>query len=51
MYEILSRSIPYKNFTNPMAIMHYISIEKGRPDLDLIDSNCPEMVIIKFLNF
>ncbi len=41
MWEIFSRETPYKNFSTPHAIMKYVTFDKGRPDLNLIQDGCP----------
>jgi mitogen-activated protein kinase kinase kinase 7 len=41
LWEIASRCPPYTNMKNPQALMKYITIENGRPDLTLIDNECP----------
>lgn len=45
LWEILSRKTPYKNLNSPMAILKYVAIDKKRPSLDLIDSECPKEII------
>ncbi len=40
MWEIAARKPPYLNMKNPQALMKYITVENGRPDIsDLTD--CP----------
>ena len=41
VWEICSRQTPYKRFNNPHAIMKYVTIDKGRPDLSQIEASCP----------
>ena len=48
MFEIISETIPYHNFTNLVAIIKFITLTKGRPDLTLIDKKCPELVKFNF---
>lgn len=36
LWEMSCRETPYKNFSNPHAIMKYVTLDKGRPDLGLI---------------
>ncbi len=44
MYEILTRETPYQNLKNPVAIMKFVTIEKGRPDLSKIPIGVPKQV-------
>jgi hypothetical protein len=44
LWEILTRQTPYQNLNTPVAIMRYVSLEKGRPDLSLIPFDCPKIV-------
>jgi hypothetical protein len=44
VWEILARSLPYENLTSPAAIMKFVSVEKGRPDLNCIPDDCPPEV-------
>ena len=44
-YEICSRTIPYKNITNPYSIMKSVVFEGLRPDLSVLPANCPKMVM------
>jgi len=41
LWEICSRETPYQNLKSPAAIMKYVTVEKGRPDLTKIPKNCP----------
>jgi hypothetical protein len=41
VWEICSRETPYRNFSTPHAIMKYVTIDKGRPDLNSIQDGCP----------
>lgn len=47
LWEVCSRETPYKSFTNPHAIMKYVTFDSGRPDLNLIQEGCP--IIVKNL--
>ena len=44
VWEICSRETPYKNLPNPHAIMKYVTIDKGRPDMNKIPKECPKLV-------
>jgi len=45
LYEIITRETPYQNIKNPAAIMRYVTLEKGRPDLSKIPPNCPKQLL------
>ncbi len=36
LWEILSRTTPYSNLHNPMAILKYVVMDKQRPNMDSI---------------
>lgn len=44
MWEICCRETPYRNLTSPHAIMKYVTIDKGRPDISKIPFDCPKLV-------
>jgi len=41
LWEILTRNTPYKSFTTPLQIMRYVTLEKGRPDMNIVPNDCP----------
>ena len=41
MWEICARETPYKNLSNPHAIMKYVTIDHGRPDKRKFQKDCP----------
>jgi hypothetical protein len=41
LWEIASRVPPYTNMKNPHSLMKYITLENGRPDMNLVDKECP----------
>ena len=41
MWEICARETPYKSFANPHAIMKFVTLDKGRPDIKLVEQGCP----------
>lgn len=41
LWEVCSRETPYKTFQTPHAIMKYVTFDRGRPDLNLIQEGCP----------
>jgi serine/threonine protein kinase len=41
LWEILSQTPPYTNLKNPQSLMKFITVENGRPDLNLITEDCP----------
>lgn len=44
LWEICTRDTPYKNLKNPHAIMKYVTIDQGRPQLSQIPKETPAMV-------
>lgn len=32
---------PYTDMKNPQSLMKYVTMENGRPDLKLVDKDCP----------
>jgi serine/threonine protein kinase len=45
MWEICARRTPYFELSNPMAIMKYVTIDKKRPNMTIIDANCPAKLL------
>ena len=45
MWEICARKTPYYELSNPMAIMKYVTIDKKRPNMTIIDVNCPPKLL------
>lgn len=45
LWEILSRTTPYGNLHNPMAILKHVVIDKMRPNLQSIPTECPAQLI------
>lgn len=37
----MSRQTPYKGMANPQALMKYVTLQNGRPDLNAISPDCP----------
>lgn len=42
MWEIMTRQTPYKNMESPQALMKFVTVEGGRPDLKLVPPECPQ---------
>jgi hypothetical protein len=49
VWEILTRHTPYENLESAVAILKYVAVENGRPDMDLIPDDCPPKVKLFFL--
>ncbi|KRX03812.1 Protein kinase-like domain [Pseudocohnilembus persalinus] len=45
IWEIMCRETPYKKQPNPPAIMKFVTIDKGRPDLTKIPRDAPQQLI------
>jgi len=45
LWEICARETPYQNLKSPAAIMKYVTVEKGRPDLTKVPKNHPVQLI------
>lgn len=44
VWEIMARMTPFAHLSTPHAIMKYVTIEEGRPDLSILPSSCPKDV-------
>ncbi len=45
LWEIMVRKPPYLNMKNAQALMKYVTIENGRPDLSQIPNDCPPQLV------
>lgn len=45
LWEIIARKPPYLNMKNTQALMKFVTIEDGRPDLSQLPSDTPKQLI------
>jgi serine/threonine protein kinase len=45
LWEIIARMPPYLNMKNPQALMKYVVMENGRPDLTKLPGDTPKDLI------
>jgi mitogen-activated protein kinase kinase kinase 7 len=45
LWEIAARKPPYLHLKNPQALMRFITVENGRPDLSELGGDCPSELV------
>ena len=48
IWEILTKELPYSHLTSASAIIKFVTVNNGRPDLTLIPDDCPPIVRWKY---